>query len=386
MMKTDKLYKKIVEFIRIQFNTDEFIPLHAPVFRGREKEYLIDCINTGYVSSVGSYVTKFEKMCCDYVGISYAVATVNGTSALHTALHMLDVSSEDEVLTQPLSFVATSNAIKYCGAVPVYVDVEKETFGMSPDSLSIFLKKYAEIDKQGNCINKSTGRKIKVCIPVHVFGHPVRIYDIVEICKDYRIYVVEDCAESIGSTVRGVHTGRFGKIGAFSFNGNKTITTGGGGMLVTDDEELATRAKHITTTAKTPHKWEYIHDETGFNYRLPNINAALGCAQMEELPKYIDNKRELAKAYKDFFNDTEIDYFEEKQGYKSNYWLNAIIMKNESDRDEFLQYSNDKGVMTRPLWRLNNKLKMYENCQHGSLDNAEWLESRVVNIPSSPRF
>lgn len=386
MMKTDKLYKKIVEFIRIQFNTDEFIPLHAPVFRGREKEYLIDCINTGYVSSVGSYVTKFEKMCCDYVGISYAVATVNGTSALHTALHMLDVSSEDEVLTQPLSFVATSNAIKYCGAVPVYVDVEKETFGMSPDSLSIFLKKYAEIDKQGNCINKSTGRKIKVCIPVHVFGHPVRIYDIVEICKDYRIYVVEDCAESIGSTVRGVHTGRFGKIGAFSFNGNKTITTGGGGMLVTDDEELATRAKHITTTAKTPHKWEYIHDETGFNYRLPNINAALGCAQMEELPKYINNKRELAKAYKDFFNDTEIDYFEEKQGYKSNYWLNAIIMKNESDRDEFLQYSNDKGVMTRPLWRLNNKLKMYENCQHGSLDNAEWLESRVVNIPSSPRF
>ncbi len=386
MMKTDNLYKKIVEFIRIQFNTDEFIPLHAPVFRGREKEYLIDCINTGYVSSVGSYVTKFEKMCCDYVRISYAVATVNGTSALHTALHMLDVSSEDEVLTQPLSFVATSNAIKYCGAVPVYVDVEKETFGMSPDSLSIFLKKYAEIDKQGNCINKSTGRKIKVCIPVHVFGHPVRIYDIVEICKDYRIYVVEDCAESIGSTVRGVHTGRFGKIGAFSFNGNKTITTGGGGMLVTDDEELATRAKHITTTAKTPHKWEYIHDETGFNYRLPNINAALGCAQMEELPKYIDNKRELAKAYKDFFNDTEIDYFEEKQGYKSNYWLNAIIMKNESDRDEFLQYSNDKGVMTRPLWRLNNKLKMYENCQHGSLDNAEWLESRVVNIPSSPRF
>jgi len=386
MMKTDKLYKKIVEFIRIQFNTDEFIPLHAPVFRGREKEYLIDCINTGYVSSVGSYVTKFEKMCCDYVGISYAVATVNGTSALHTALHMLDVSSGDEVLTQPLSFVATSNAIKYCGAVPVYVDVEKETFGMSPDSLSIFLKKYAEIDKQGNCINKSTGRKIKVCIPVHVFGHPVRIYDIVEICKDYRIYVVEDCAESIGSTVRGVHTGRFGKIGAFSFNGNKTITTGGGGMLVTDDEELATRAKHITTTAKTPHKWEYIHDETGFNYRLPNINAALGCAQMEELPKYINNKRELAKAYKDFFNDTEIDYFEEKQGYKSNYWLNAIIMKNESDRDEFLQYSNDKGVMTRPLWRLNNKLKMYENCQHGSLDNAEWLESRVVNIPSSPRF
>ena len=386
MMKTDNLYKKIVEFIRIQFNTDEFIPLHAPVFRGREKEYLIDCINTGYVSSVGSYVTKFEKMCCDYVGISYAVATVNGTSALHTALHMLDVSSGDEVLTQPLSFVATSNAIKYCGAVPVYVDVEKETFGMSPDSLSIFLKKYAEIDKQGNCINKSTGRKIKVCIPVHVFGHPVRIYDIVEICKDYRIYVVEDCAESIGSTVRGVHTGRFGKIGAFSFNGNKTITTGGGGMLVTDDEELATRAKHITTTAKTPHKWEYIHDETGFNYRLPNINAALGCAQMEELPKYINNKRELAKAYKDFFNDTEIDYFEEKQGYKSNYWLNAIIMKNESDRDEFLQYSNDKGVMTRPLWRLNNKLKMYENCQHGSLDNAEWLESRVVNIPSSPRF
>jgi len=386
MMKTDNLYKKIVEFIRIQFNTDEFIPLHAPVFRGREKEYLIDCINTGYVSSVGSYVTKFEKMCCDYVRISYAVATVNGTSALHTALHMLDVSSEDEVLTQPLSFVATSNAIKYCGAVPVYVDVEKETFGMSPDSLSIFLKKYAEIDKQGNCINKSTGRKIKVCIPVHVFGHPVRIYDIVEICKDYRIYVVEDCAESIGSTVRGVHTGRFGKIGAFSFNGNKTITTGGGGMLVTDDEELATRAKHITTTAKTPHKWEYIHDETGFNYRLPNINAALGCAQMEELPKYINNKRELAKAYKDFFNDTEIDYFEEKQGYKSNYWLNAIIMKNESDRDEFLQYSNDKGVMTRPLWRLNNKLKMYENCQHGSLDNAEWLESRVVNIPSSPRF
>lgn len=384
-MKKNSLFDKIVQFIRKQFNTDGFIPLHIPVFTGNEKKYLNDCIDTGFVSSVGAYVTRFEEAVRDYVKSGYAVAAVNGTAALQVSLMLAGVEPGDEVLTQPVSFVATSNAISYCGAHPVFLDVEKSTFGLSPDVLSKFLEKNTTVESDG-CYNKSTRRKIAACVPVHVFGHPVSIMRIVEICENYSIPIVEDSAESVGSTVSGVHTGRFGCLGIFSFNGNKTITTGGGGMIVTDDEGLSKQAKHITTTAKVPHQWEYVHDKAGFNYRLPNINAALGCAQMENLPLYLENKRELAEAYRMFFQNTDIEFFEEKNGCRSNYWLNAIILRNREEKEDFLQFTNDNGIMTRPMWRLTHKLPMYKHCQTSAMENAEWLEDSVVNIPSSVRI
>lgn len=375
--------QKIVDFIKQIFKTDGFIPLHEPRFIGNEKKYLNDCIDSTFVSSVGKYVDTFETEFAKYVGSKYAIATVNGTAALHIALLLSDVKNGDEVITQPLTFVATVNAIGYCGARPVFVDVDLNTMGLSPLSMKKFLEENCEI-KNNRCINKTTKNIIKACVPMHTFGHPCKIDEIKNICDEWFIALVEDSAESVGSHFNGKHTGTFGKFGVFSFNGNKIITSGGGGVIVTDNEILAKKAKHITTTAKIPHPYEYVHDEVGYNYRLPNINAALLVAQLEQLDTFIDKKRGLAKIYDEFFSkENGIKFIKEPNNARSNYWLQAILFPNSVARDEFLEFTNTNGVMTRPIWKLMSELDMYKNCQKTSLDNAKYLEERVVNIPSS---
>lgn len=377
-------HQEIIDFIRNLYQTAEFIPLHEPKFVGNEKAYLIDCIDSTFVSSVGKYVDRFEQMMADYTGAKYAVATVNGTAALHIALKLVGVDQGDEVITQSLSFVATCNAISYCGAKPVFVDVDRETLGMSPDSLRAFLTAETTLTSAG-CINNSTGKRIAAAVPMHTFGHPCRIDEIAKICQEFGIPLIEDAAESLGSYFQGKHTGTFGKLAAFSFNGNKTITTGGGGMIITDDEALAKRAKHITTTAKCPHPYEFVHDEIGYNYRLPNLNAALGCAQMESLPRLLESKRSIASSYAEFFSASNITFVEEPVQAQSNHWLNALILEDKQSRDVFLNEINEAGVMSRPIWRLMNELTMFHNCQSANLSNSKWLEERVVNIPSSAR-
>ena len=376
------MFDDVVDFVRSIYRKEGLIPLHEPHFIGNEKKYLNECIDLAYVSSVGEFVDKFELKIAEYTGSKYAVATTNGTAALHIALLISDVNKGDEVITQPLTFVATCNAISYCGGMPIFVDVDKETMGLSPDSLNNFLKQYAII-KNNQCINKKTGKKIKACVPMHTFGHPCKIDDIKLICENYHIKLIEDAAQSVGSFFHGKHAGTFGSMGVFSFNGNKIITGGGGGCIVTDDKVLADKAKHLSTTAKIPHKWEYSHDMKGYNYRMPNINAALLVAQLENLDKLLTNKRVTAMSYRDYFNDKPHLFFEEPSNCKSNYWLNAIIMKDKDQRDLFLHESNSKGVMTRPLWTVMDKLNMYQDAQCYELNNTYWFEDRVVNIPSS---
>ena len=377
------MYEKVVEFIQNIYNTKEFIPLHEPRFLGNEKKYLNDCIDSTFVSSVGKYVDKFEEQFAKKVGSKYAIATVNGTSALHISLLLANVTKDDEVITQALTFIATCNAISYICAKPIFVDVEADTMGLSPASLNEFLKANCELINN-QCINRTTKKAIKACVPMHTFGHSCRIQEIKEICERWHIALVEDAAESLGSYYKDKHTGTFGKLGAFSFNGNKIITSGGGGVIVTDDKELAKKAKHLTTTAKIPHKWEYIHDEIAYNYRMPNLNAALLVAQLEQLDTFIKSKKKLASKYEKFFkNSDEIEFVKEPKNSMSNYWLQAVILKDIEKRDEFLDFTNRNGIMTRPIWRLMNELEMFKDCQCDNLNNSKYLEQRVVNISSS---
>lgn len=379
-------YQKVVDFIKELYGNQDFTPLSVPVFMGNEKKYLNECIDTTFVSSVGKFVDKFEEMVAEYTGAKRAVVCVNGTNALHMAMMLVGVERGDEVLTQALTFIATCNAISYIGAHPVFIDVDKDTMGLSPVALRKWLDNHAEV-KNGTCYNKQTGHRIKACVPMHTFGHPCKIEDIAVICQEYHLELVEDAAESIGSLYKGKHTGTFGKVGALSFNGNKTITTGGGGMLLFNDEELGKLAKHLTTQSKVPHRWEFVHDHIGYNYRMPNINAALGCAQMEHLEEYVLNKRETAEKYKLFFDSIDdIHFFTEPENCSSNYWLNVIILEDKAAQQEFLQYSNDNGVMTRPIWELMSRLPMFEGCEHDDLENTIWFADRVVNIPSSVRL
>ena len=374
--------QKFVEFVQKLYKTKDFIALHEPVFIGNEKKYLNDCIDSTFVSSVGKYVDRFEKEFAKYVGSKYAVATVNGTSALHISLLLANVQSGDEVITQPLTFIATCNAINYCGAKPVFVDVDRDTMGLSPESLKKFLEENCEVIDE-KCISKATNATIKACVPMHTFGHPCRIEEIKSICDKWHITLVEDAAESLGSRYKNKHTGTFGKLGAFSFNGNKIITSGGGGAIVTDDEKLAKRAKYLTTTAKVPHPYEYVHDEVGYNYRMPNLNAALLVAQLEQLDRFLQNKRELTLKYEEFFKEyDDIEFVKEPISVASNYWLQAVVLKDQKARNEFLKYTNDNGIMTRPIWKLMNELEMFKDAQCSGLDNAKYLEERVVNIPS----
>lgn len=379
------MYNETVGFIRSLYPEGEVVPLHAPCFTGNEKKYLAECIDTTFVSSVGKFVDRFEAIVAEYTGSARAVVCVNGTNALHMAMLLAGVERDDEVLTQALTFIATANAISYIGAHPVFLDVDRETMGLSPTAVKNWLATHAEI-KGDACYNKTTGRRIKACVPMHTFGHPVRIEALVTVCNEYRIELVEDAAESLGSFYKGRHTGTFGKVGALSFNGNKTITTGGGGMLLFSDKALGDFAKHLTTQAKVPHRWEFVHDQIGYNYRMPNINAALGCAQMENLVRFVENKRETAERYKRFFAGSEIKFFAEPDNCRSNYWLNAVILPDKQAQQDFLAYTNDQGVMTRPIWQLMNKLPMFSHCQTDGLENTVWFEERVVNIPSSVRI
>lgn len=384
-------YQEIIDFIRSAFNEPNgFIPLHEPRFIGNEKEYLAECIDSGFVSSVGEFVGRFEQMCAEYTGAKFAVAAMNGTSALHIALQLAGVERGDEVLTQSLTFIATANAINYTGAKPVFIDVDKETLGLSPSAVKAWLEENVEMhesrkteDGRREPVNKVSGRRISACIPMHTFGHPVKLSELQSVCEQYNIPIIEDAAESIGSFYKGKHTGTFGKLGILSFNGNKLITSGGGGMILTDDENLAKRAKHLTTQAKVSHPYEFVHDHIGYNYRLTNINAALGCAQMENLDYFISLKRKLAEQYKEFFADSEFKFFTEPKDCKSNYWLNTIITKDRAQRDEILQFTNKNGVMTRPIWELMSRLPMFADCQNDGLKNSIWFADRVINIPSS---
>jgi len=379
------MYHDVVSFVHELYGTEGMVPLHVPTFRGNEKKYLNECIDTTFVSSVGKFVDRFEEMMVDYTGTQKAVVCVNGTNALHMAMLLVGVEREDEVITQALTFIATCNAISYIGAHPLFIDVDKDTMGLSPDAMEAWLKENAEI-KGESCYNKRTGRRIKACVPMHTFGHPVHLDKLVEVCNRYHIELVEDAAESLGSFYKGKHTGTFGKIGAISFNGNKTITTGGGGMLLFQDETLGKFAKHLTTQAKVPHRWEFVHDHIGYNYRMPNINAALGCAQLEEIDHILANKRETAEKYKQFFSDKEnIQFFTEPEGSKSNYWLNAVLLNDKEEQLKFLEYTNDHAVMTRPVWELMNRLPMFMDCEMDGLQITEWFADRVVNLPSSIR-
>lgn len=376
-----QLQEDLVAHVRAIYG-EGFIPLHRPVFEGNEKQYLLDCIDSNFVSSVGTKVTEFEQQIAAFTGAKFAIATVNGTAALHVALQLAGVSRGDEVITQALTFIATCNALSYAGAHPVFVDVDRDTMGMSPDALRRWLEANAEL-RDGQAFNRLTGRRIAACVPMHTFGFPLRIAEIVAVCDEFGIPVVEDAAESLGSYVGGQHTGTFGKLATLSFNGNKVITTGGGGMIITDDASIARRAKHLTTTAKVPHPYEFVHDEIGYNYRMPNLNAALGCAQMETLPRMLEIKSDVACSYRDFFEGTDIDFVQARAGTTANHWLNAIVLDSEAIRDAFLQYTNEQGVMTRPIWRLMSRLEMFKDCQHDGLENSHWLEARVVNLPSS---
>jgi len=379
-------HQDVVRFIRSLYGTDGTIPLHEPRFSGNEKKYILDAIDSTFVSSVGEYVNRFEDMICKITGAGFAVAAVNGTSGLHVALKLAGVGPDDEVIVPPLTFIATANAICYCGAWPLFLDVETRSLGLDPQALSGYLERHTGMREDGFCYSLSTGRRIACCVPVHIFGHPCRIDEIGMICAKYHIPVVEDAAESLGSLYKERHTGTFGLMGVYSFNGNKTVTCGGGGVIVTDDASLAKRAKHLTTTAKIQHPYEYVHDEIGYNYRMPNINAALACAQLEQLDRFIEKKREIAHEYSDFFRKIGIDFVREPELSRSNYWLNAIVLDSRESRDLFLEATNACGVMTRPIWRLLNKLPMFQGCQADGLGNAEWLEARVVNIPSSVRM
>lgn len=379
------MFDDFVSFAQEIYKTKEFIPLHEPRFSGNEKKYLNDCVDSTFVSSVGQYVDRVEKEIANYTGAKYAIATANGTAALHVSLILAGVSHNDEVITQPLTFVATCNAINYCGAQPIFIDVDRDSLGMSPDALRCFFEENTEL-RDNKCFNKSTGKIIKACVPMHTFGHSCRIDEIKIVCNKYNVVLVEDAAESLGSFYKNKHTGTFGSIGAISFNGNKIITSGGGGCVITDDEQLAKKAKHLTTTAKKPHKWEFMHDMIGYNYRMPNINAALLVAQLENIDLFLENKRELSLIYKKYFESNDIKFVVEPEGCRSNYWLNALVFNDRKERDNFLLETNNKGVMTRPIWTLMNKLDMFKEAQCDNLENAIWLEDRVVNIPSSVRL
>lgn len=377
-MKTENF----ISFVRDTFNSEGFIPLHAPIFTGKEKEFLNDCIDSTFVSSVGKYVDKSEEKISEIIGVKKSVAVVNGTAGLQTALRLVGVKAGDEVLTQALTFVATANSIAYNYATPIFLDVDMDTMGLSPKAVEYFLEEFGEIREDG-CYNKSTNKKISACLPMHTFGFPVHLNELLNVCEKWEIPIVEDAAESLGSFYHNKPTGSYGKLGVFSFNGNKIVTSGGGGMIVSNDLDLGRKAKYLTTTAKVPHPYEYEHDEIGYNFRMPNINAALLCAQLDSLGNFIERKRKLAIQYEAFFDQTGAIFRKELPYTKSNYWLMCVELSNLEERNHFLEDSNSNGVMTRPIWKLMHRLPMYEKCFRDDQKNAEYLESRIVNVPSS---
>lgn len=365
--------------------TKDCIGLHEPQFGGNEWKYVKECLDTGWVSSVGKFVDLFEQRLAEYTGVARAVAVVNGTAALHICLKLANVQQGDEVIIPALTFVATANSVVYCGAIPHLVDSEERTLGMDPVKLADYLDDLSII-KGGECFNRHTGCRIKAVMPMHTFGHPVDLDPLVALCDRFNLALIEDAAESLGSFYKGKHTGNWGKLSALSFNGNKTITSGGGGAILTNDQELGRMAKHITTTARVAHKWSFMHDSVGYNYRMPNINAALGCAQLEQLPAFLESKRVLAERYNEAFEGIAgIRFFAEPEDARSNYWLNVLLLEEacSGQRDYLLEQTNALDIMTRPAWTLMHKLPMFENCPRMDLSVAESIERRLINIPSS---
>ena len=377
------MFDYLAKFIQDKYRTNSFIPLHEPRFIGKEKEFVSQTIDSTFVSSVGQYVNQFEEDIAKYTGSKKAVAIVNGTSALHLSMLIAGVKPGDYVITQALTFVATCNAIHYCQAEPILIDVDKKTLGLSPIALEAWLEENAFVDTDQVCKLKNSKRAIKACIPMHTFGHPVEIDTLATICNVWKLAMIEDAAESLGSLFKDTHTGTFGLMGTLSFNGNKIITTGGGGAILCN-EELYLKGKHLSTTAKKPHDTHFVHDEIGFNYRLPNINAALGCAQLESINLFVKQKRQLAEEYAQLLKNSNLEFFKEPKNCRSNYWLNTIICHDESQRNVLLNYMNSREIMTRPVWTPMNKLPMFKSSISDSLQNTLWLEERIVNIPSSP--
>lgn len=376
--------KNTISFIQESFKSTEFIPLHSPTFWGNEKNYLIETIDSTFVSSVGAYVDQFEEMMSSITNTKKSVAVVNGTAGIQVALRLVGVSTGDEVITQALTFVATANAIAYNGASPIFLDVDLDTMGLSPNAVSRFLEEFGELHEEG-CFNKKTGKRISACLPMHTFGFPVHLDELKAVCDAWKIPIVEDAAESLGSEYKNQPTGSIGEMGVFSFNGNKIVTCGGGGAIVTNNEQLGMKGKYLTTTAKVPHSYEFFHDEIGFNFRMPNLNAALACAQMEQLNGFLENKRSLATDYINFFDNSDIQFRTETPNTKANYWLMCVELENQKERDFFLAETNNAKVMTRPIWKLMYRLPMYQHCQRDEQLNAQFLEERIVNIPSSVR-
>lgn len=378
-------YKETIQFIQDKFKSSDFIPLHPPVFSGNERKYVMETLDSTFVSSVGAYVDLSEKMMAEISQTKRAVAVVNGTAGLQIALQLAGVHRGDEVITQALTFVATANAVHYNGAVPVFLDVDYDTLGLSPVAVSDFLEEFGEVRESGT-YNKRTDKRISACVPMHTFGFPVHLDELLQVCSKWNIPVVEDAAESLGSYYKGKHTGSFGQIGVFSFNGNKVVTSGGGGMIVSDNENLGKFAKHLTTTAKLPHPYEFFHDQLGYNYRMPNLNAALLCAQLEKLDGFLSNKRQLAQEYAHFFNTQGVHFRQELEYTKANYWLMCVELPSLEERNQFLLTTNDAKIMTRPIWQLMYRLPMYQHCFRDEQRNAEFLEARIVNIPSGVRI
>lgn len=377
-------FQETISFIKEQYNTNEFIPLHVPKFNGNEKKYVLETIESTFVSSVGAFVDQFETIMTQITNTQKAVAVVNGTAGIQVGLRLVGVKSGDEVLTQALTFVATANAIAYCNAHPVFLDVDLDTMGLSPKAVENFLMEFGDLREDG-CYNKKSGRKISACVPMHTFGFPVHLDELIRICQLWKIPVVEDAAESLGSEYKGKPSGSLGDLGVFSFNGNKIVTSGGGGAIVTNSIPLGEKGKYLTTTAKIPHVYEYVHDEMGYNFRMPNLNAALACAQLEQLDSFLENKRNLAKEYASFFATNGIKFRTETPETKANYWLMCVELENKEERNLFLESTNANAVMTRPIWQLMYRLPMYAHCQKDNQLNAEFLEERIVNIPSSVR-
>jgi aminotransferase in exopolysaccharide biosynthesis len=378
------MHNEVIKFVRDIYDTNEFIPLHVPTFTGNEKAYVNDTLDSTFVSSIGQYVNDFEIHIENYTGVAKAVATVNGTAALHTALYMSGVESGDLVITQALTFVATCNALYHMGAEPIFVDISRISLGLCPKATEEYLTEHARLNSDGHCIDTKTGKRIRAIMPMHTFGHPVELDELIEVCTRWNLVLIEDAAESLGSFYKGKHTGTLGEFSAISFNGNKVITSGGGGMVLCRDSDVGLHTKHVTTTAKVPHPYEFYHDEAGFNYRMPNLNAALGCAQMEVLPKFLDQKRKLAARYAAFFAGSDFSFVLEPEYAKSNYWLNSIICPDVDSRNLMLEKTNASGVMSRPVWQLMHRLPMFKDALRGDLQVSEWAEAHLINLPSSP--
>lgn len=376
----DSSLNNLIDFIRDYYDGKKSIHLHEPVFTNKNIILINSAIESTFVSSIGQYVNQFELELARYTGSYSAITTVNGTSALHASLHLAGVSNNDLVITQSLTFIATANAISYCGAKPIFIDIDKDTMGMSPKSLEEWLEENAFLEGK-TCKHKDTLKTIKACVPMHTYGHPVKIDKILDICKKWKIVLIEDAAESLGSLYKDRHTGTFGELAALSFNGNKIITTGGGGAILSS-KKYAAKAKHITTTSKIPDKLKFNHDEIGFNYRLPNLNAAMGCAQISSLESILRLKRKLAYRYMDVLKDTNLSFVKEPKNSKSNYWLNTVLAENISHRDSILKITNEVNIFTRPAWGLMHKQKMYKSCIKGNLENTLYLSERIINIPS----